>query len=318
MIFLKRLWWLLLLGNPEVVVPGNNPSPPQAVRLVGGSLTLLVLPQQGGRISSLKQDGVEQLFTANQDSVLFGSTVWTSPQSVWRWPPYPALDSGPYTLLEQTTQRVMLQSAVCPQSGYQLTKTITVLDPDSAIGLTYTLQNRTDSSRTLALWEVTRRPKTGVCLFAPGEFMPGQYRTPNPAYKNAFYLTRQPAGAFPGLTVTDSLVQLRVESGANRVPKLFSDSRGWLAHVAHDRLFVKVFADAPVADLPPFQGEVEVFTAPGKDYIELEAHSPYRRLGPGQLLTWRVRWYVRPLHQTGPAAVSEATQLVHRLICQFP
>ena len=53
----------------------------------------------GSRISSLKLGDNEVMFVNRDyaDPILWGSTLWPAPQSVWNWPPSTTLDSDPYS-----------------------------------------------------------------------------------------------------------------------------------------------------------------------------------------------------------------------------
>ena len=67
-----------------------------------------------------------------------------------------------------------------------------------------------------------------------------------------------------------------------------------------DLLFVKNFPNTKVSELPPGQGEVEIFAQEGGLYIELENHGPYTNLKPGEYLTYMEKWYLRKVN---PASI---------------
>ncbi len=80
--------------------------------------------------------------------------------------------------------------------------------------------------------------------------------------------------------------------------KSFGDgSGGWVAHVmadpAGDILLIKRFPDIPAAGAG--HGEVEIFAAADRSYVEVEDHNQQVMIGAGQSSTWQVRWYLRRL-----------------------
>ena len=78
----------------------------------------------GGRISSLKLGDEEIMFVDRNyaDGILWGSTLWPAPQSVWGWPPSTILDSDPYTA-EISGNYVIMASEVDGNSNLRFKKT---------------------------------------------------------------------------------------------------------------------------------------------------------------------------------------------------
>ncbi|NJM14076.1 MAG: hypothetical protein HC896_00600 [Bacteroidales bacterium] len=66
----------------------------------------------GGRISSFKLNDKELLFDNRNysDPILWGSTLWDSPQSAWGWPPAKTLDSEPYTASISENKIIMVSN----------------------------------------------------------------------------------------------------------------------------------------------------------------------------------------------------------------
>ena len=77
---------------------------------------------------------------------------------------------------------------------------------------------------------------------------------------------------------------------------MFADGReGWIAHVAGDLLLVKAFADTTPAQAAPGESEIELYTDPGRSYVEVENQGAYENLEPGKAVVWPVRWFLRKL-----------------------
>ena len=84
-------------------------------------------------------------------------------------------------------------------------------------------------------------------------------------------------------------------------------SEGWLAHLNGNLLLIKTFPKVEVDELPPLQGEVEIFLAPNSLYIELENHGKYTLLKAGGSVSYQQKWY---LEQVDEALLSDEQQLL--------
>ena len=103
------------------------------------------------------------------------------------------------------------------------------------------------------------------------------------------YLHAATPGTFEGFAVEGPHASLHVPS-VTRTSKFFSDARGWLAHVHHGTVFLRIFPDLTLAQIAPRQGEVELFFDPVRDYIEIENQGAYETLASGETLTYAVEW----------------------------
>jgi len=258
---------------------GREASPPGDLgggiyRVYAGPVVMTVDASKGARIMSLTYKGQEILCGEQTHPLNFGSTLWTSPQSDWGWPPYPVLDTEPYqTELEKNVLRLI--SGEDPESGYQFEKQFRGFPADSSIEITYVIANVSDQNKRVAPWEVTRVPAGGMSFF------PGSTDWVLP---------------FSTLEAADSLgiLWLFDDPGINRDRKFFADGReGWLAYAQDSLLFVKQFPDIPDSLTAPNESDVEVFAAATHDYVELECQGAYLELAPGESMTWQVAWYLR-------------------------
>ncbi|MBV6647988.1 MAG: DUF4380 domain-containing protein, partial [Cyclobacteriaceae bacterium] len=81
-----------------------------------------------------------------------------------------------------------------------------------------------------------------------------------------------------------------------RAQKLYEDGKeGWLAHKNGDMLFLKTFQDLNQDEIPPGHGEVEIYAHKNGLYVELENHSQFQSLAPGDSFRYTVRWYFKPI-----------------------
>ena len=261
------------------------------------SLYFEVEPSLGARISALRWSGKELLTNAMVNAMNWGSTFWSSPQSDWGWPPPTAIDSDAYTqTIDASSFHVVGQTASFAGKTLSMEKDFAADFQHDAVVVTYTMHNTGNATFSVAPWEVTR-VAGGLTFFPTGDtqFTPGGS---NPL----------PVDAAAGVTWFD----VSAHPPDNSAKKLNADGKGgWLAHVAGDLLFLKKFADVPLASQAPGEGDVEIFaqTAAGGGYLEMENQGAYAPIAPGASSTYTVTWVVRQLPANVTASVGSASLL---------
>lgn len=263
-----------------------------------GALAVEFRPSEGGRLASLRHDGVDLVLPPGRVPGYFGDTFWPSPQSRFEWPPPPALDSDPYEIVAETPLGLTMRSAPDPDLGLQVHKTFALSEHGMAIE--FTLANVWTRPQAVAPWQVTRAPREGLIVWAAGD----PFDDPDRLQKQAedpgcFYLHSASAIPFEGLTTHDQFSSIAVPS-VTRTSKFFTDARGWLAHVHHSTLFLRVFPDLTPAQAAPRQAEVELFFGIERDYIELENQGAFRTLAAGHSLTYAVEWRISAIDPALP------------------
>ena len=245
--------------------------------------TLSVSSKQGGRILSSTYNGREILVPSSVHQENYGATLWPSPQSNWGWPPYPVLDLEAYEGSMNKEGSLVLVSQPDLESGFRFQKKFTPCTADTSFQIEYTISNISSNEKKVAAWDVCRT-KGGVSFFPVGEEVD------------------LPVSTLKGTSVSNGILWYRFNKDSITEPqKLFSTAQeGWLAHLMGDLLFVKNFPNTKVSELPPGQGEVEIFAQEGGLYIELENHGPYTNLKPGEYLTYMEKWYLRKVN---PASI---------------
>jgi hypothetical protein len=246
---------------------------PETLALVSGDIVFEVDPAAGGRVTSFRLAGREALLAPDVDENNYGSTLWTSPQSDWGWPPPPEFDQVAYaaTRAEET---ITLVGPSVTTLRVRLEKRFSLDRPRGAIEIEYSLHNPSETARTYAPWEVSRVPLGGLTFFPTGERSLG----PLPVVQRG------------GMTWYAHAPQSLDDTGQ----KHSADGReGYIAHAGGGLLFVKTFLDLPPERQAPGEGEVEVYG--NNRYVEVEAQGPYAPIAPGGLARWRVRWYLRAL-----------------------
>lgn len=246
-----------------------------------GNVQLEIMPNVGGRISSLKYAGHELLVPiVDRDKITdWGTVLWSSPQTDWGWPPIDVLDNKPYRLITES-DRVVLISDIDPVTGYQFTKTYRP-DGDDRIVIEYRIANHSDERKTVAPLEVTRLRSSGSLFFPSGD-------------------SDVSNGLFYPLDVqqVDGLTWFEYDRKKIRTDhhKMMQDGKeGWLAYVDKGYLLVKEFSDSPVGSTAMGEGEIEIFAHVAHIFMEMKQQGRQVALAPGQHLNWTVVWHVKKL-----------------------
>lgn len=275
-----------LISVTFILVPFKTGFSQEKNRIIKGTgifqlksgLAKMTISNSGARIVSLKL-GDTELLTQKTEHENFGSTLWLGPQSNWGWPPYSALDNEKYTG-KTNGDSIWLKSRKDKISGFQIEKVFKALD-DNSFSVTYILRNISNVPRKVTAWEVTRVPAGGLSFYPSGE------------------IALLPVSNLEGITVTDSITWFNCSllpfSGEQ---KLYATGKeGWLAHIHKNILLLKKFKDTKVRELAPEQGEIEIYANGERKYIELENHSAFTELLPGESFQYTVIWYLKQLSE---------------------
>lgn len=274
--------------------------------LGGGDLEVRILPEQGGRLAVLRFRGVDMVVPPGQVPGFWGDTFWPSPQSLFDWPPPAALDSEPYEVLAATDLALALRSQPDPTLGLQVEKRYRV-GPDW-IGFSFTLSNVGASPRAVAPWQVTRAPRSGLVVWAPGVRFADADRVVKhrddpgcwywherlPGFEG-FREERGPGPAGDGSGGRGSEYASIHVPEVTRTSKFFTDARGWAAHVHAGVVMLRTFPDLMPEQMAPRQAELELFFGIERDYIEVENQGAYRTLLPGDSVDYDVEWRMAAL-----------------------
>jgi hypothetical protein len=286
--------------KPISFTPVSATSDGALYTLTLGDLKMVIDASTGARITEFSLVGTNVLVTRDEN-LTFGSTYWPSPQASWCaaggdcWPPVAAIDSEPYTGSIDAANSIQLTGgtasiAAVADSALTVSKQFTPVPGSGAIDVTYTLTNTSPTvGVSLAPWQVSRVAAGGLTFLGQGTGAPTYATNSDPA----FMLT----GGAGDLWYAQAPVQ--------HDSKAFADGAGWLAQVTPDRLlYLASFPDIQPADAAPGEAEIEVFT--NSAYVELEAQGALTAIGPGEALTWTVRWKLRRLPGGTTVAAGDA------------
>ncbi|MDR2773856.1 MAG: DUF4380 domain-containing protein [Tannerella sp.] len=233
----------------------------------------VTVSRNGGKIISFKRSGKEMLTQRDIHPSYYGGTLWISPQAA-NWPPSAEIDREPY---ETHADGDMLSMTSRPdkKTGLMVRKTFRLSTADTSLLLQYTIINTSPDTVRLSPWDVVRTPP-GISFFPAGE----------EAGVNNLGIDGSYVKNGTVWCPTDSLLP---EKGL----KLFhTAANGWLAHYANGLLLIKCFPDITPGEMPPGQGEVEIYIAPQGAYAELENHGRYVTLAPGDSTLYSQEWFL--------------------------
>jgi len=293
---------------------------PLPLILSKGSLFLKILPHIGATIVSLEKGGSGNLFKS--DSSLWddknipelnafsdfkeynGHTIWVGPQKDWwikqnintdrrdsaaPWPPDPYMAYGDYRSLRKDQNCISLESPESPISGIQVRKDIAI-NEDESVYLNTAFTNIIDKPVSWDIW----------------------YNTRIDGYSKVFVpvATEKDVRVVPVLSNISQKMPYEIKNGffsyqatipeaqfkERRSKSYIYPSRPWMAAFIGNSLLIIRFEHHDRKAIHPEQALVEIFNLtesnPKKSLLELEYHSPYKTIKPGEIMeAWEV-WKV--------------------------
>ena len=246
--------------------------------ITSGKVSFTVNPLVGGRITSFKLDDFNFLTGKEIEPNGYGSTFWPAPQSMWVWPPIPALDNEPYSA-DDNGSSIKLISKEDPKTGFQFVKEFSA-GKSNCINLKYTIINKSRETKKVAPWEISRTVKGGLLFFPMGKGKLGvKYFEPAP------------------VDIINGIAWYKDELKRPEKNQLsFADgSEGWLAYAVNNKLFIKKFKDIKPESIAPGEGEVLFYVASNADFIEVEVEGEYKSLEPGEKSLWNMEWIAKDI-----------------------
>ena len=281
-----------------------------AVWIERGPLTLILVPQVGGRIMSVCWHGrelafVNPVYQGRADDIAAitdlheykrrvgfllwgGEKTWLAPQDRWTdGVPFADLDSGAYELsLDRNTSAATMTSAVCRETGVQIQRRLELGDRVGTWHVTHTLCNRSARAVSWAPWDVDMmlRPAT--------VFLPTRKASPYPAgvrtFDNEGVSTRvrdEVVSFLDDIAVISCRQPIWFKYGVDAEPgRLLAVLEGGERGLIGYRKSVPTYYPRPYGN----GCVLEVYNAPTLPYLELELHGPLARLQPGESFSLHV------------------------------
>jgi len=231
----------------------------------------------------------------------FGATFWPSPQSVWGWPPPPAIDSLPYRAEAEGSESGWASDPARLFDGSRLSvrKVFRALEEQGAFEISYTIRNEGDRPVEVAPWQISRVRAGGTTFFRLG---PGGIDRDD--------LATEQRGGFVWY-------RYDAEAVTREGQKTLADATGWVAQLSGDLLLVQTYPDVAPGAAAPGEAEMELYANPGRTYVEIEPQGQLCSLGPGaRTEPWTVRWFVRrvPDHIDRTPGSNALIELVQRIV----
>ncbi|MCV0426983.1 MAG: DUF4380 domain-containing protein [Roseibium sp.] len=265
---------------------------------------LSLLPGIGGRVMNVHFRGKPLLFE-NPDSREFppdlsdlstvptrarhlpfplwgGEKTWIAPESSWpETGPHPVLDSGPYECQTLSDVKVCMTSRICPISGLQVVRTVTLEKGEAGWTVEHKLINHSDTDQHCGIWSVmmVRRPVRIICQA--------------PARESHAIVMGDPLTA-----VSVSREQIAVSCIAADEFKIGTHPTGCVAKVLCGGETGAITLTAEASSLSAAEKyahghALEVYNSADYDYAELEWHAPAENLSPGETSMFSVKYRIR-------------------------
>jgi photosystem II stability/assembly factor-like uncharacterized protein len=282
------------------------------VLLNGGNLVDLRLTGQPNMMDTYSnlwdKTGKNMPSTSAKDRVEYrGHTTWLSPQTSWwqyqsvdperkakkdTWPPDPYLTQLPYQVVEQSGNRLVIQSPKSNITGMQLTKTFEILDAQ-VLKLTTKATNISEQEMVWGLWSNTRVKAAGTASIPvkPDSQLIIQHvnpwKNPDPQYR--FVVTNENGW----LSLTN---QTTVPFDAKRDTKLRVDpAERLIIYRLGDEVLVKQTEPVDVSKLADGHRSIEAYRSesqavPTEDLLEIQFLYPTKTVKPGESVEASEQW----------------------------
>lgn len=277
-------------GSPGAGSGGADPFVGDVAPTHAGDVWRLAFGPVLFEASAAKGASVTTFSRGGHNVLADGSHFRPSPQKAWTWPPPPEIAMSPYTA-SVSGNAILMESQTSAQYGLKAKKRFWANAASEVVTIEYTLTNTSSARASWAPWEVSRVNATGLTFFPEGAAI-----APKPASFGQT-IALQSAG---GVAWLDYKAAPYI-SGNYIVAR--DGLEGWSAHAEAGIVFIKSFPDVPAAQIPPEEGELQLWTDSTHVVLEMENEGAYVPLGAGQSIVWTMRWYLRALPPDVPVAV---------------
>ena len=286
-----------------------------------------ILPEVGGRIVLLRIPGYKNILKADEkfwvkpemykpeisafsDFKAFnGHIVWVGPQSEWwvhqeanisrrdnkvNWPPDPYLIYGNYEIITQNENYIKMIGPASPISGVKLIKEISIGE-SGIVKFKVTAENIREINVSLDLWMNTRLDgfakgyvpvdENGILELVKNESEVSEV-TPYKIKEGYFYFDP----SIPEYPRREQVQEIHLDPRA-----------GFIAGFSEQQMLIIRFEKLKRQLIHPEHGLVELYNFindKGDDtLLELEVHSTYRTLLPGETMSFTEFWELYPSHE---------------------
>ncbi len=250
------------------------------------------------------------IVNSESDAVAYlGHEMWIGPQSQWwsqqtvnkiraakkaAWPPDPYLALAKNKVLEKSSKKIIIQSPKSPVSGLIITKSFSLVSNNkNSLELKVIAKNIRKKSVAWDVWFNTRvSARTQVYVPVASE---------NDVRVKLFAGTVQDAFV-PNIQqniFSLNLMEMASKKNAGKVKLMIQPTAGWMAGFHNEQVFIIQFSYQPLSAIHPEQGQIELYYdyLPNKlqdGVIEMEVHTPYKKLAPGKEIVGKELWTILP------------------------
>jgi hypothetical protein len=296
----------------------------EVVKLENTRVAIEITPGLGGRVlafslkdhdnllktGSLVQSMPNPEVSEKSENIAYlGHINWVGPQTLWwtqqkanmqrykekaLWPPDPYIIFSKNRIIEHSSDRLVIEGVKSPVSGVQLEKSFFLPDDNQAIvQLDVAATNIREEKVAWDLWFNTRvfsstkvyvpvasHADVRVNSFLNEITAPVEYSLVDGVL--SFDISAPPPG------------KIKREGKLHIQP-----SRGWMAGFTDDQVLIIKFQLHPKELIHPDQGQVELYLKHQPNdlqegLIEMQVHSPFLTLAPGESMRARELWEVLP------------------------
>lgn len=286
----------------------------RALRLTNGMVTVVAVPDIGGRVMEYKLGGHPYLWAnpaeqgktypqpRNEQERVWhnygGYTLWPAPPDRWKGPPDPLgsqIDGGKWVGRIVTASgrnaEIELRSPEDKVTGLQITRSIKLFGASSQVRIT---DKVTNISQDNSDWSFVRVAQVPGALESSAKYdEKSRLYIPVSAdsKQRGGYAALEQGGSGQFKLLPDNLLQVSYQNQKGRIG--VDSQAGWVAHVdeAHDYGFVQRFQPTKLGDYPESGSNVIVETSGTLPYMTLGLFTPARALRPGDSYEIVTDWY---------------------------
>lgn len=313
--------FVLSLSSCRNATDNNLEQDTNVLYLIYHNMKIGILPDIGGRLVFLSLNKGPNII--HSDSALWnepksevpvpsaysgwkeynGHINWLGPQSAFwsqqninkermqnnaAWPPDPYLIYGSYSVIDQTDSSVILESPESPVSGIKFIKEYNI-ECKNTLSLKTFAVNIRDTTIKWDIWFNTRLNGHDRCYVPSSKEKIRLKHAENKNIQEVHYQIKSGYFTF--------IPQIPDEGYDKRSSKafIFPDKPFITGFTENNMLFIE-FPLHPPEKIHPEQALVEIYNNnshdPSKDILELEYHSPYYCIPPGDSVHASEKWYV--------------------------
>lgn len=317
----------------------------QVITLSNNELQISVCTKSGGRLVFLGLKGASNMLKVNPDiwegptSIpanptpfdefvgYNGAIMWLSPQSEWWtqqdvnpqrklersvWPPDPYLIYGNNEVISLNDSSVILRSPYSPVSGITMYKTFSI--NKNTLFISTRITNDADYDVAWGIWS-NARFDINTLFFVPDVNDSSLWFTFDSSGKQSRVAHSLENQNFSFIIPDDSL-----KGSSDFMTKAYMYSKtGHIVAANNGQMLVMSFNPAKPEKIHPNHGLIEIYIETSTDgennLLELEHHSEYKKLRPGESLVYDQKWFLFPLDSNSelPHLIESYNQHRHNL-----